>query len=102
MDAAAMGLSMTGCVRMVAGVNGRGAATSCGRPQDNGKHVECRVTETALTRRCGANGIANAELHRAFKEHRARIEAIAKSKYAAEKVRTKPDRTVIVLGVADL
>ncbi len=70
--------------------------------EDNGKYVECRVTETALTQRCGANGIANAELHRAFKEHRARIEAIAKSKYAAEKVTIDPDRTVIVLGVADL
>ena len=69
---------------------------------DDDKYVECRVTGSALTRRCGAEGITNAELCRAFKENRAKIEAAAKSKYEAGKVEIERDRTIIVLDVADL
>ena len=69
---------------------------------DNGKYVECRVTVLALTRRCGAQGIADGELHRAFKTNRAKIEARAQNKYVARDVKFERDRTVIVLDVADL
>ena len=62
--------------------------------EDNGKYVECRITETALTRRCGAIGITHAELARAFAANRGKIEAIAQSKYAAGKVTMETDRTV--------
>ncbi len=68
---------------------------------DDGKYVECRVTVLALTKRCGANGITNAELHRAFKDNQSRIEAIAKRKYAARQKTIEKDRTVIFLDVAD-
>ena len=72
----------------------------------DGKYVECRVTVSALTKHCGANGIIHDKLHRAFKENREKIEAIAKSKYAAGNVTTEQDspeqtRTVIVVDVAD-
>jgi hypothetical protein len=70
--------------------------------KDDGTDVECRVTETALTKRCGANGITNAELHRAFKDNQSRIETVAKRKYAAGQVTVESDRTVIVIDVADL
>ena len=74
---------------------------------DDGKYVECRVTVLALTKRCGANGTTNAELHRAFKDNQSRIEANAKRKYAEVEVTVERDssvqtRTVIVLDVADL
>ncbi len=75
--------------------------------EDNDKYVECRVTVTALTRRLGAEGTADAKLAKAFAENREKIEAVAKSKYAAGKVKTQRDspeqtRTIIYLDVADL
>ena len=74
---------------------------------DNGRYVECRVTGSALTKRCGARGITDVELRRAFKENREKIEAVAKSKYAAGKVTSERDsreqtRIIIVLDIADL
>ncbi len=69
---------------------------------DDGKYVECRITVTALTKDWGAEGITDAELQRAFKENREKIEKIAKSKYATGMVTTEQDspeqtRTVIVI-----
>ena len=82
------------------------AANTAGTILGDGKYVECRVTVSALTKHCGANGIIHDKLHRAFKENREKIEAIAKSKYAAGNVTTEQDspeqtRTVIVVDVAD-
>ncbi len=51
---------------------------------DKEYHVDCRVIATALTQHCGAGGLNNQELLRAFNEHRARIENTAQRKYAAE------------------
>ena len=75
--------------------------------EDDGEYVECRVTGSALTKRCGAEGIADAELHRAFKENREKIEKVAKAKYAAGNVTTEQDspeqtRTVIIVDFPDL
>ncbi len=55
-----------------------------GRDTDTGDTVDCRVIATVLTQHCGAGGLGNQELLRAFNEHRARIENTAQRKYAAE------------------
>ncbi len=69
--------------------------------QDSSTDVDCRVIATALTQRCGANGITNAELLRAFNEHRLEIEAIATRKYAKQQTEQRPDRVIVWVGPAD-
>ena len=73
--------------------------------KDGDEYVECRVTGTALTKDFGAKGITDAELRRAFKENREKIEKIAKSKYATGDVTIEHDspsqtRTVVVIDYA--
>ncbi len=64
---------------------------------DKEYHVDCRVIATALTQHCGAGGLGNQELLRAFIEHRARIENTAQRKYAADRVERLKDRIVVWL-----
>ncbi len=68
-----------------------------GRDTDTGANVDCRVIAKSLTRHCGAVGLENQELLRAFNEHRARIEKLAQREYAAGKVERLNDRNVVWL-----
>ncbi len=68
---------------------------------DTGGNVDCRVIATALTRHCGAGGLTNQELLRAFNENRARIENTAQRKYAADRVERLKDRIVVWLDRGD-
>ena len=72
-----------------------------GRDTDTGDNVDCCVISTALTRHCGARGLTNQELLRAFNEHRARIENTAQRKYAAGQVERLQDRIVVWLDRGD-
>ncbi len=72
-----------------------------GRDTDTGANVDCRVISTVLTQHCGAGGLENQELLRAFNEHRARIEKLAQREYAAGKVERLNDRIVVWLHSAD-
>ncbi len=64
-------------------------------------NVDCRVIATGLTQHCGAEGLNNQELLRAFNEHRARIENTAQRKYAADRVERLIDRIVVWLDRGD-
>ena len=64
-------------------------------------NVDCRVISTVLTQHCGAGGLENQELLRAFDEHRARIENMAQRKYAAGEVERVNGRVVVWLHSAD-
>ena len=72
-----------------------------GRDTDTGANVDCRVISTVLTQHCGAGGLENQELLRAFDEHRARIENMAQRKYAAGEVERVNGRIVVWLHSAD-
>jgi len=71
------------------------------RDTDTRDYVDCRVISTVLTQHCGAGGLENQELLRAFDEHRARIENMAQRKYAAGEVERVNDRIVVWLHSAD-
>ena len=71
------------------------------RDSGTGAYVDCRVISTVLTQHCGAGGLENQELLRAFNEHRARIENMAQHKYAAGEVERLNDRIVVWLHSAD-
>ena len=71
------------------------------RDTDTGANVDCRVISTVLTQHCGAGGLENQELLRAFNEHRARIENMAQHKYAAGEVERLNDRIVVWLHSAE-
>ena len=71
------------------------------RDSGTGAYVDCRVISTVLTQHCGAGGLENQELLRAFNEHRARIENTAQRKYAADRVERLKDRIVVWLGRGD-
>ncbi len=71
------------------------------RDTDTGDTVDCRVISTVLTQHCGAGGLENQELLRAFNEHRARIEKMAQHKYAAGQVERVNGRIVVWLHSAD-
>ncbi len=71
------------------------------RDTDTGDNVDCRVIFTVLTQHCGAGGLENQELLRAFNEHRARIEKMAQHKYAAGQVERVNGRIVVWLHSAD-
>ncbi len=71
------------------------------RDTDTGDNVDCRVISTVLTQRCGARGLGNEELLRAFDKHRARIENMAQHKYAAGQVERVNGRIVAWLHSAD-
>ncbi len=73
-----------------------------GRDTKSGEYVEYRVISTALTQRCGAKGITNIELLRAFEQHREGIEETAKRKFDAGQVVRQPGRVVVWLSVGDL
>ena len=73
-----------------------------GRDEAADFYVDCRVTQEALKVCCGAKGIADDKLLRAFEEHRERIETAAKRKYATGHVEHLKDRKVVWLEVADL
>ncbi len=75
-------------------LQGRDEAANC--------YVDCRVPYKVLKDCCGARGIANNELLRAFEAHRERIEKAAKRKYEAGRVEYLSDRVVVWLEVADL
>ncbi len=68
---------------------------------DTGGNVDCRVISTVLTQHCGAGGVTNQDLLRAFNEHRARIENMAQRKYDAGQVERLNDRIVVWLHSAD-
>ena len=68
---------------------------------DTRDNLDCRVISTVLTQHCGAGGLENQELLRAFNEHRARIENMAQRKYAAGEVERVNDRIVVWLHSAD-
>ena len=72
-----------------------------GRDSGTGAYVDCRVISTVLTQHCGAGGLENQELLRAFNEHRARIENMAQHKYAAGEVERLNGRIVVWLHSAD-
>ncbi len=80
--------------RLAVWLQGRDEAADC--------YVDCRVTQEALKVCCGAKGIADDKLLRAFEEHRERIETAAKRKYATGRVEHLKDRKVVWLEVADL
>ncbi len=69
--------------------------------QDSSTDVDCRVIATALTQRCGADGLTNPELLRAFNEHRQEIEAIAIRKYAKQQTELRSDRVIVWIGPDD-
>ena len=66
-----------------------------------GANVDCRVISTVLTQHCGAGGLENQELLRAFDEHRARIENMAQRQYAAGEVERVNGRIVVWLHSTD-
>lgn len=75
--------------------------------EDGALYVECRVGVMALTKRCGAEGLANREMMRAFNAHKGRIEKAGRRKYefgnfVIERDPAEQERRVIVLGVDDL
>ena len=80
--------------RLAVWLQGRDEAVDC--------YVDCRVTHKALIDCCGARGIANDELLRAFEAHRERIETVAKRKYEDGRVEGLPDRVVVWIDVSDL
>lgn len=80
--------------RLAVWLQGRDEAANC--------YVDCRVTHKALRECCGARGIANDELLRAFEAHRERIETVAKRKYEDGRVERLPDRVVVWIDVSDL
>ncbi len=69
--------------------------------QDSSTDVDCRVIATALTQRCGADGLTNPELLRTFNEHRQEIEAIAIRKYAKQHTEQRTDRVIVWIGPDD-
>ncbi len=73
----------------------------CRDTDTRGANVDCRVISTVLTQHCGAGGLENQELLRAFDEHRARIENMAQRKYAAGEVERVNGRIVVWLHSAD-
>ncbi len=79
--------------RLAVWLQGRDEAADC--------YVECRVTHKALNDFCGAGGIANDTLLRAFEAHRERIEMTAKREYEAGRVERLSDRVVVWLEVVD-
>ena len=80
--------------RLAVWLQGRDEAANC--------YVDCRVAHKALRECCGARGIANDELLRAFEAHRERIETVAKQKYEDGRVERLPDRVVVWIDVSDL
>ncbi len=69
---------------------------------DKEYHVDCRVIATVLTQRCGAEGLANDKLLRAFEHHCSRIEEVAQRKYGDGKFDRERDRLVVWICLEDL
>ena len=64
-----------------------------GKDTENDSDVEIRVGATTLTRRYGANGLTNAELCRAFEEHRQKIDR-TRAKFARRAKRAPHDAVI--------
>lgn len=73
-----------------------------GKDMTKNQYVEIRVLANALTLRCGAEGITNNELLRAFGACRAKIEAAALRKYETGDFQDGDVSAIVWLGLDDL